>query len=254
MTLALFGGHEHHVAHELRSRPYHGHVALEDVEEFGELVEAGAAQEPAVGGQAHVVGEQFPAGVALVGHGAELDELEYLFALPGSGLREEGVPAHLDGPNQRKENEQRAQAAQGRKRAAEVQDSFQAAWVHDTNIGYSETRDEQSTAKMSKNLQVLPGEAIPDSLDDGVLLFRGHLVVAREAQPAREDIGTHVGAAALDVGVGAGAAVALRGHEGVAHVHGLHVHGFPNGTSLGVHGGDFLENLGGAALAGLVDV
>ena len=152
MALALFGGHEHHVAHELRSRPYHGHVALEDVEEFGELVEAGAAQEPAVGGQAHVVGEQFPAGVALVCHGAELDELEYLFALPGPGLREEGVPAHLDGPNQRKENEQRAQAAQGRKRAAEVQDSFEAAWVHDTNIGYSQTGNEQITRKMSKNL------------------------------------------------------------------------------------------------------
>ena len=160
MALALFGGHEHHVAHELRSRPYHGHVALEDVEEFGELVEAGAAQEPAVGGQAHVVGEQFPAGVALVRHGADLDELEYLFALPGPWLREDGVPAHLDGPNQRQENEQRAQAAQGRKRAAEVQDSFEAAWVHDTNIGIQKTGIEQSTGKMSKNLRARrpPGE------------------------------------------------------------------------------------------------
>ena len=152
MAMFLFRIVSGQISHQQGSRPYHGHVALEDVEEFGELVEAGAAQEPAVGGQAHVVGEQFPAGVALVCHGAELDELEYLFALPGPWLREEGVPAHLDGPNQRKENEQRAQAAQGRKRAAEVQDSFEAAWVHDTNIGYSRTGNEQITRKMSKNL------------------------------------------------------------------------------------------------------
>ena len=32
---ALFGGHEHHVAHELGPRPDYGHVALEDVEQFG---------------------------------------------------------------------------------------------------------------------------------------------------------------------------------------------------------------------------
>lgn len=35
VALALFGGHEHHVAHELRSRSNNSHVALEDVEEFG---------------------------------------------------------------------------------------------------------------------------------------------------------------------------------------------------------------------------
>ena len=97
-------------------------------------------------------------------------------------------------------------------------------------------------------------KAIPDSLDDGVLLFRGHLVVAREAKPACEDVGSGVRAFPRDVGVGAGAAVALRGHEGVAHVHGLHVHGFPDGAAFGVHGGDFLEDFGGAALAGLVDI
>ena len=94
---ALFGGHEYHVAHELGPRPDYGHVALEDVEEFGQLVEAGGAEELAVGVQPHVVGEQVPLRVLLVGHGAELDEPEYPFALARAGLREEGVAMHLDG-------------------------------------------------------------------------------------------------------------------------------------------------------------
>ena len=40
----------------------------------------------------------------------------------------------------------------------------------------------------------------------------------------------------------------------MAHVHGLHVHGFPDGAAFGVHRGDLLEDFRGAALAGLVDV
>ena len=97
-------------------------------------------------------------------------------------------------------------------------------------------------------------EAFLDGLDDGVLLFGGHLVVAGQAQPAGKDVGSHVGDAACDVGVGAGTAVTLRGDERVAHVHGLHVHGFPDGAALGVHGGDAFQDFRGAALARLVDV
>lgn len=39
----------------------------------------------------------------------------------------------------------------------------------------------------------------------------------------------------------------------MAHVHGLHVHRFPDGASFGVHGGDALEDFRRAALAFLVD-
>lgn len=67
-------------------------------------------------------------------------------------LRKEGVALHLDCAKEGERDQQRAQAAQGRKRAAEVQDSFEAAWVHDTNIGYSRTGNEQITRKMSKNI------------------------------------------------------------------------------------------------------
>ena len=130
VAAALFGRHEDHVAHELRPRPDYGHVAPQDVEEFREFVEAGAAEELAVLGQAHVVGEQVAFLVALVGHGAELDELEDAFALAGAGLGEEGVAMHLDGAEDGENEEHRAQAEDGRQGTEEVQDSFKEAGVH----------------------------------------------------------------------------------------------------------------------------
>ena len=96
MTLALFGGHEHHVAHELRPRADYRHVALQYVEEFGEFIKAGGTQKLAVCGKTHVVRKQLAVCILLVCHGAELDELEYLFVLAGTGLREERIPLHLD--------------------------------------------------------------------------------------------------------------------------------------------------------------
>ena len=82
----------------------------------------------------------------------------------------------------------------------------------------------------------------------------GHLVVAGQAQSAGKDVGAHVGDAARYISVGAGAAVTLRGHKGVAHVHGLHVHGFPDGAAFGVHGSDVVQNLRGTALTFFVHV
>lgn len=130
VAAALFGGHKDHVAHELGSRPYHGHVALEDVEEFGEFVEARAAEELAVAREAHVVREEFALGVAGIGHGAELHEPEDAFVLAGARLREEGVPAHLDGTENRERNEDGAQAENCRERAEEIQDAFEEVAIH----------------------------------------------------------------------------------------------------------------------------
>ncbi len=59
---------------------------------------------------------------------------------------------------------------------------------------------------------------------------------------------------ACDIGVCAGASVPVRGDKGMAHVHGLHVHRFPDGAAFGVHGGDALEDFRRAALAFFVDV
>ena len=86
------------------------------------------------------------------------------------------------------------------------------------------------------------------------MLFGGHLVVAGEAKSAVENVGADVGDSTGDVGVGAGAAVSACGHECVAHVHGLHVHGFPDGAAFGVLGGDLFQNFRRAALAFFVHV
>ena len=86
------------------------------------------------------------------------------------------------------------------------------------------------------------------------MLFGGHLVVAREAESTGKDVGAHVTGFACDIGVGAGATVPVGSDECVAHVHGLHVHGFPDGAAFGVHGGDALEDFRRAALAFFVDV
>ena len=124
MALALFRGHKYHVAHKLRSGPDYGHVALEDVEQFGQFVEAGGAEELAVGVQPHVVGEQVPLRVTLVGHGAELDKLEYFLVLAGAKLREEGIALHLDCAEDCKHDEERVKAEDGGQGAAKIQDSF----------------------------------------------------------------------------------------------------------------------------------
>ena len=84
------------VFHQQRARPDQAHVALEDVEQFGEFVEAGGAQEFAEGGQALVVGEQVPLRVALVGHGAELVHGERFTMHAGPGLAEEHGSAVFD--------------------------------------------------------------------------------------------------------------------------------------------------------------
>ena len=118
------------VLNQKRTRTYKRHVALEDVEEFGQLVEAGGAEELAVGVQPHFVGEQVPLRVTLVGHGAELDEPEYPFALARAGLREEGIAMHLDGTEDGEHEQQRAHGENRGQRAAEVQGSFYVLCIH----------------------------------------------------------------------------------------------------------------------------
>ena len=130
VAFALFGGHKDHVTHKLRSRPDYGHIALEDVEKFGEFVEAGGAEELAVGIQANIVREQVAVGVLLIRHRAELDELEDFFVKARARLREEGVALHLDGAEDREHSENRAQAENGRQSAAKIKGSFKEAGVH----------------------------------------------------------------------------------------------------------------------------
>ena len=97
-------------------------------------------------------------------------------------------------------------------------------------------------------------KAAMDDLDHPVLLRRDHLVVRGEAEAAAEDIRAHVLAGTGDIGVGAAATVALGRDKGVGAVDGLHMHGLPDGTALGIEGGQGVQDLMRRALPALVGV
>ena len=95
-----------------------------------EKVEAGGAEELAVGVQPHVVGEQVAVGVLFVRHRTELDELEDFFVKARARLREEWVALHLDGTEDGEGEQQRAQCENRGQRAEEVKDSLEEVRVH----------------------------------------------------------------------------------------------------------------------------
>ena len=90
--------------------------------------------------------------------------------------------------------------------------------------------------------------------DDFRLLVNGHLVVGGEAEAAGEDVHANVFRAARDVGVRAGATVAVARHKGVHAEERLHVHRLPDGAAFRVDGGELLQNLRRAGLAFFMDV
>ena len=104
MTMVFLFGIIRQIFHQQGPRPDYGHVALEDVEQFRELIKASGAEELAVGVQPHVVGEQVPLCVTLVGHGAELDQFEDFLVFARTRLSEERVTMHFDGTHKREDN------------------------------------------------------------------------------------------------------------------------------------------------------
>lgn len=133
MAFTLFGGHKDHITNKLRSRSDYGHVALEDVDEFREFVEARAAEKLAVGIQANIVREQVAVGVLLVRHRAELDELEDFFVKARARLHKERIALHLDGAEDGEHDENRTQADDGCQSAEEVERAFEESSVHYAN-------------------------------------------------------------------------------------------------------------------------
>ena len=70
----------------------------------------------------------------------------------------------------------------------------------------------------------LPKTPMNDLNNPILLLFR-HLVIARQAQPSPENIGSYVHSRALYVGICAASAVTLNRDERVRPVYRLHMHG-----------------------------
>ena len=65
-------------------------VALEDVDELGEFIDRGGANEAAYLGEAVGIREKVALGIALVSHGLELDNLEDLAVKTRALLVEQG--------------------------------------------------------------------------------------------------------------------------------------------------------------------
>ena len=86
------------------------------------------------------------------------------------------------------------------------------------------------------------------------MLVGGHFVVGGEAEAAGEDIRADVLYAVHDVGVRAGAAVAVARDERIHAEERLHVHRLPDGAALRVGGGKFLQNLRRTGLALFMDI
>ena len=87
------------------------------------------------------------------------------------------------------------------------------------------------------------------NLDNPILLLRRHLVIARQTEPAPENIGSNVDSRAFYVSICAASAVALNRNKRIRPIYRLHMHGLPDGAAFGIEGGESLENLGGAGFA-----
>lgn len=130
MAMFLFRIVTRKVFHQKRSRPNHGHIPLEDVEQFREFVETRAAEELAVGIQTNIIWEQVAVGVLFVRHSAELNELEDFFVKARARLRKERVALHLDGAEDCKYDEDRTQAKDGGQSAEKVEGALEESGVH----------------------------------------------------------------------------------------------------------------------------
>ena len=90
MTSHLLFAVQRKIIHTERTWANQCHVALEDVDELGELIDRGGADEAAYLGEAVGIGEELALGIALIGHGLELDDLEDLAVQAGAFLIENG--------------------------------------------------------------------------------------------------------------------------------------------------------------------
>jgi len=145
MSFTLFFSIIRQITDQQRPRADDGHVAFEDVQQLGELVQGGGTQEFAVFIQASIVGEEVAVFVLLVGHGTELDELEDLllavFVLfPRAGLNEEGVALHSNGADDSQKQQNRQENSKGDERQGKVDDALETLCVHMHHSPVSQSR------------------------------------------------------------------------------------------------------------------
>ncbi len=109
--------------------PDNGHVPLEDVPKFRQLVQRGRAQELAIGDETLLVWKRVAVGVRLAGHRAELDKPEDFLVFPRAFLRKKRVTLHNDGADDCQHQEHRRQKKQRRQGKEEVKNTFEIVAV-----------------------------------------------------------------------------------------------------------------------------
>ena len=90
MTSHLLFAVQRKIIHTERTWADERHVALEDVDELGELVNRGGSNETAYLGESDGIGEEVALSIALIGHGLELDDFEDLAVKTLALLVEQG--------------------------------------------------------------------------------------------------------------------------------------------------------------------
>ena len=98
------------------------HVAPEDVEELGKLVEGSVADDLSKGGEPQFVGQEGALRVPAVVHGPELDETEDLFALARPFLYKKDLAAIEDYLQKNNQHDQRRQGQDQEERCQEIED------------------------------------------------------------------------------------------------------------------------------------
>lgn len=88
MSVAFFFRVPWQVSNQQRTRADESHVALEDVDELGELIDRGGADEAAYLGEANGIGQELALGITLIRHRLELNHLENLAVKPWPLLEE----------------------------------------------------------------------------------------------------------------------------------------------------------------------
>ncbi len=121
MPSSLLGRITRQVFHKQGAGTDQAHLSLEDIEDFRQLVQAGAAQKAAEGGQPHRVGERFPLFVAGVGHGAEFEHQEGASVQPRALLTEEDGAPQPPGDEQGDNRHQGGEEQRGGRARGQIQ-------------------------------------------------------------------------------------------------------------------------------------
>ena len=95
MTASLFWRVERQVFWQEGTRSDQRHIPFEDIPKLGKFVDGCGADETSYFCQSLGIRQEFPLGVAFVGHGLELDDLEDLSVLAGTFLKEEGTSSFV---------------------------------------------------------------------------------------------------------------------------------------------------------------